>query len=56
MNTIKNYKTVNPQLQVMISYQKYPQVWKNLAVKFKEYFGNKFSEMEWNDLDEDYRD
>lgn len=47
MNTIRHYKTINPQLQVMISYQKYPQLWKNLAVKFSEYFEGQFCEVQW---------
>ena len=51
METIKYYKAVNPNLKVMISYQKNHEEWKNLYVKFKEYFGDKFGVVEWSDLD-----
>jgi predicted nicotinamide N-methyase len=30
MNTVRYYRQANPQLKVMIAYQKYPQEWKNL--------------------------
>jgi hypothetical protein len=56
MNTIQHYKQVNPKLQVMIAYQKYLQDWKNLLLKFNEYFKGMFSEVSWNDFDSDYRD
>lgn len=40
----------------MISYQNYPQEWKNLEVKFNEYFPGQFKTVDWNNFDEDYRD
>lgn len=39
METIKHYKETNPAMKVMISYQKYKEEWKNLEIKFSEYFG-----------------
>lgn len=39
METIRWYRSKNPALKVMISFQKYKEEWKNLAVKFTEYFG-----------------
>lgn len=56
MNTIKHYKNKNSKLKVMISYQNYPQEWKNLEVKFNEYFPGQFKTVDWNNFDEDYRD
>jgi hypothetical protein len=57
MQTIKWYKEKNPAMKLMISYQKYKEEWKNLEVKFSEYFGKEsFKLVEWNDFDEDYRD
>lgn len=42
MNTIKYYKDHNDKLKVVIAYQKYVQDWKNLKIKFEEYFPGEF--------------
>jgi hypothetical protein len=47
MNTIRYYKAANPQLKVMISYQKYVEDWKNLHLKFEEYFHGEFKIVDW---------
>ncbi len=56
METIKYYRGRNPALRVVISYQKYVEDWKNLHIKFEEYFKGEYRLVEWEDFDEDYRD
>ena len=47
MNTIKYFRGVNPKLKVMIAYQKYAQEWKNLEIKFDEYFKGLYKTVAW---------
>lgn len=47
METIKYYRTVNPKLKVMIAYQRYVQEWKNLEIKFAQYFPGEFKTVPW---------
>lgn len=52
MDTIKYYRSQNPALKGMISYQKYVQEWKNLEIMFEKYFGKEgFKLVEWKDMD-----
>ena len=56
MNTIRHYKNANPKMKVMIAYYKHTKEWKDLRVKFEEWFQGEYREVEWGDFDEEYRD
>ena len=44
-------------MRVMISYQRNKEEWKNLYLKFVEWFGEeKVNFVKWGDMDDNYKD
>ncbi len=57
VKTLLHYKKQNPNLKIMISYQKYPDEGKNIEVQFRKYFGpERYGLVEWSKMDSDFRD
>ena len=57
MKTLGYYKKHNPDLKIMISYQKYREEDINIQAQFKKHFGSEgYSLVEWSQMNCNYRD
>lgn len=57
MNTLSYYKKHNPDLKIMVSYQKYREEGKNIEMQFRNVFGEgNYWLVGWGEMDEDFRD
>ncbi len=48
MKTISHFLALNPQLKIMISFQKNKEQWKNFETCFKEHVGVQYRLIGWN--------